>query len=148
MYNAPPTPPRGRISLIALAAAAALVPQGAWALSLVQAPPGSQQPYVAPNVIISVDDSGSMGWRLNSSSTGTSSITAPKPDGTWDPAAPRINILKHALTQVFNDTTLLPDKKIRLAWQVMWNNGDSPGVGDKKSGNSSSKSPSSRASAT
>ena len=72
MYNAPPTPPRGRISLIALAAAAALVPQGAWALSLVQAPPGSQQPYVAPNVIISVDDSGSMGWRLNSSSTGTS----------------------------------------------------------------------------
>ena len=140
MYNAPPTPPRGRISLIALAAAAALVPQGAWALNLVQAPPGSQQPYVAPNVIISVDDSGSMGWRLNSSSNGTSSITAPTPDGTWDPAAPRINILKHALTQVFNDTTLLPDKKIRLAWQVMWNNGDSPGVGDKKSGNSSSKS--------
>lgn len=136
MYTPPPTPPRGRISLIALAAAAALVPQGAWALSLVQAPPGSQQPYVAPNVIISVDDSGSMGWRLNSSSTGTSSITAPKPDGTWDPAAPRINILKHALTQVFNDTTLLPDKKIRLAWQAMWNNGNAPGVGPrKKNGN-------------
>ena len=132
MYNARPTPLRGRKSLLALAAAAALLPQGALALTLVQSPPGSQQPYVAPNVIISVDDSGSMAWRLTSSTNGTSTITAPKPDGTWDPAAPRLNILKHALAQVFSDTTLLPDKKIRLAWQVMWNNGNAPGVGPQK----------------
>ena len=37
--------------------------------------------------------------------------------------------LKAALTSVFNDLTLLPDGKIRLAWQVMWNNGGAPGAG-------------------
>ena len=137
MYSARPTPPRGRQRLIALAAAAALTPQFSWALTLVESPPGSQQPYVAPNVIISVDDSGSMGYRLDrSTSGGTQNITAPNPDGSWNLAAPRMNILKYALKQVFNDTTLLPDKKIRLAWQVMWNNGGSPGVGPKKSNGS------------
>ncbi len=126
-------PPRFRQRLLALAAGAALVPH-AWALDLVQSPPGSEQPYVAPNVIISVDDSGSMGYRLDrSTSGGTQTITTPNADGTWNPAAPRMNILKYALKQVFNDTTLLPDKKVRLAWQAMWNNGNSPGVGSKKS---------------
>lgn len=129
-----PTPPRFRATLVALAASAALAPHAVWAIDLVQAPPGTVRPYVAPNVIVSVDDSGSMGYRLDRSTSGgaNSSIKTPNPDGSWNPAAPRVNILKYALTQVFNDTTLLPDGKIRLAWQAMWNNGKAPGVGPKK----------------
>lgn len=127
--------PRGRKTLLALAASAALAPCGSWALDLAQSPPGTIEPYVRPNLIISIDDSGSMNYRLDRSSSGgiDSSIKTPNPDGSWNPAAPRMNILKYALAQIFNDTTLLPDNKIRLAWQSMWNNGNSPGVGPKKS---------------
>ncbi|RYH53687.1 MAG: pilus assembly protein PilC, partial [Alcaligenaceae bacterium] len=41
-----------------------------------------------------------------------------------------MNVLKYALKSVFDpthpeyDASLLPDKKIRLSWQVMWNNGN------------------------
>ena len=51
---------RCRKSLLALAAGAALLPSGAWALDLAQSPPASVKPYVAPNVIMSFDNSGSM----------------------------------------------------------------------------------------
>ncbi|NMM76764.1 hypothetical protein B2J88_26190 [Rhodococcus sp. SRB_17] len=40
-----------------------------------------------------------------------------------------MNVLKYSLSKVFNDSELIPDGKIRLAWQAMWNNGGSPGVG-------------------
>ena len=43
-------------TLIALAACAALAPHSGWALDFAQSPPGTVEPYVAPNVIISVDD--------------------------------------------------------------------------------------------
>ncbi len=119
----PRTPPRFRKTLLALAAGAALAPHGSWALDLTQSPPGSIEPYVAPNVIVSIDDSGSMNWQITNTNTGLSSITTPNADGTWDTRAKRINVLKYALTQTFTNTTLLPDKKIRLAWQAMWNNG-------------------------
>lgn len=123
----PRTPaPRFRKHLIALAASAALAPYSAWGLDLAESPPGTVEPYVRPNVIISVDDSGSMDWRLTSTSTGDASITTPNPDGSWDTKAKRINILKYSLNQVFNDMSLLPDKKIRLSWQTLWNNGGSP----------------------
>lgn len=123
----PRTPaPRFRKHLIALAASAALAPYSAWGLDLAESPPGTVEPYVRPNVIISVDDSGSMDWRLTSTSTGDASITTPNPDGSWDTRAKRINILKYSLKQVFNDMSLLPDKKIRLSWQTLWNNGGSP----------------------
>ena len=129
---------RFRPSLLALAACAALLPHGAWSLTLVQSPPGAQQPYVAPNVIISVDDSGSMDWKLINQSTGSSATgpgyTQPYPDGSWNTSAKRINILKFSLNKIFTDTTLLPDGKIRVAWQTMWNNGGAPGVGPSKSG--------------
>ncbi len=59
---------------------------------LAQTPPGtSREP--APNIIVSVDDSGSMG------SSG-------------------IETLKNALRQTFSDTSV-PDDRIRLAWQSM-----------------------------
>ena len=123
-------------TLIALAACATLAPHGSWALDFAQSPPGTVEPYVAPNVIISVDDSGSMNYCLNKESasdcigfTDANNNTTPNADGTWPLNSRRINVLKYALKEVFNDTSLLPDGKIRLAWQVMWNNGNSPGVG-------------------
>lgn len=119
-------PPRFRKTLLALAAGAALAPFSAWALDLAESPPGTVEPYVRPNVIISVDDSGSMNWQVTNSSTGSSTIDAPNPDGSWPNNAKRLNILKYSLKQVFTDTSLLPDKKIRLAWQTMWNTGGSP----------------------
>ncbi|MEN5181664.1 PilC/PilY family type IV pilus protein [Comamonas testosteroni] len=123
-------PHRFRRNLLTLAACAVVAPTATWALDLASVPPGTQEPYVAPNVIISIDDSGSMDFRLNET-TGTPaadhSITAPDSiTGAWDVKAARINILKYALKQVFSDTTILPDRKIRLAWQSMWNNGKSP----------------------
>ena len=54
------TSPHFPKNILALAAIAMLTPQGSWALDLLQAPPGTVQAYVAPNVILSLDDSGSM----------------------------------------------------------------------------------------
>ena len=126
-------PHRFRKNLLALATCAIVAPPTALALDLASVPPGTKEPYVAPNVIISIDDSGSMKFRLNETTdtpAANGGIIAPDPlTGVWDVSAPRINILKYALKQVFSDTDLLPDKKIRLAWQSMWNNGKSPGVG-------------------
>ena len=108
---------RCRKSLLALAAGAALLPSGAWAaLDLAQSPPATVKPYVAPNVIISVDDSGSMGWPVGGS--------GPRRNDA------RMNVLKDALRSTFSDQSLLPDGQIRLAWQAMWNNGWSRGAGN------------------
>ncbi|WP_291475626.1 PilC/PilY family type IV pilus protein [Acidovorax sp.] len=128
-------------TLIALAACAALAPHSGWALDFAQSPPGTVEPYVAPNVIISVDDSGSMDFCLNKESasncigsTDANNSTTPNADGTWPVNSRRMNVLKYALKQVFNDTSLLPDGKIRLAWQVLHNNGNASGAGNVNSG--------------
>ncbi|MBV7539558.1 pilus assembly protein [Acidovorax sp. sic0104] len=124
----PCTPPRFRKSLLAMAASAALAPYGAWALDLAQEPPlpKVKPSFVAPNVIISVDDSGSMGFRLDSESqNGATNNTAPNADGTWPMTSRRMNVLRYSLKKVFNDKTLIPDNKIRLAWQAMHNNSNS-----------------------
>ena len=121
-----------RRSLIALAISAALSPT--WALDLAESPPGTVEPYVRPNVIISIDDSGSMNYKLDSeSSSGANDRKEPDlAGGGWSMNSRRINVLKYALIGnndgkgVFNDTTLLSDKKIRLGWQVMHNNGKAP----------------------
>lgn len=98
------TPPKFRRHLIAVAASAALNP--ALALDLASSPPGTVQPYVAPNVILSLDDSTSMNeWDMIN---GTKSRTA---------------VLKDALKEVFSDKTLIPDGKLRLAWQSFGMNG-------------------------
>lgn len=96
------TPPRFRKTLLALAAGTALAPHGAWAIDLVQAPPGTVQPYVTPNVIISIDDSGSMDYRVDrESSSGATNNTTPNADGTWPGTSRRMNVLKYALQSIF-----------------------------------------------
>ncbi len=122
--NAPHFPKR----LLALAACAALAPQGALALDLTQEPPlpSSKSAFVAPNIIISIDDSGSMGFRLDQANTsGATNETVPNPaTGVWPTTSRRMNILKHALTEVFSDTGLTENGKMRIAWQAMHNNGN------------------------
>ena len=91
------TSPKFRRHVIAVAASAALNP--AWAITLANSPPGTAQPYVAPNVILSLDDSTSMDAKDMIKNTKT-----------------RTTVLKEALKEVFNDKSLVPDGKIRLAW--------------------------------
>lgn len=222
-------------NLLAIAIGAALTPATSWALPLVQEPPlpTSRSAFVAPNVIISVDDSGSMdfcsnaesetecvqnidnrnrtsttvyscqtgysidsrnncisdtrdntkrsgsgkkndpytcsqgyilsssncykqdnsqlistpqyscpwGFNLNSATNdcytwlGATNETEPAADNSWPVTARRINVLKYSLKKVFEDTDLIPDGKIRLAWQAMWNNAGSPGGGSNGANN-------------
>ena len=75
-------------TLLSCAAATALLPQGAWALDLAQSPPGTKEPYVAPNVIISIDDSGSMNFRLDTeSASGASSQPFRREVRSWSRSA-------------------------------------------------------------
>jgi len=85
----------------------AFVPHSAQAeLDFAHSPPGTAAPYVAPNVILSLDDSGSMVDENNYMIV----------DGK---KKSRAQVLKEAVEDVFNDKVLLPDGKIRLAWQDM-----------------------------
>lgn len=83
-------------------------------LDLAQYPAGTASIQPAPNVIVSVDDSGSMG------STG---ITA----------------LKDALKQTFSASNI-PDGRVRLAWQSMNRCSGIPNVSSPCSGNNTMKS--------
>ncbi len=131
------TRPRFRKSLLAMAASATLAPYSAWALDLAQEPPlpTVKSSFIAPNVIISVDDSGSMDFCLNVEGTskcdgkkGADNVTTPLGDGSWPVTRRRMNVLKYTLAEVFNDKALIPENKIRLGWQVLHNNGSSPGA--------------------
>jgi len=99
--------PRFRKSLLALAAGAVLAPNGTWALDLAEAPPGTVEPYIRPNVILSLDDSTSMNGGMYSRA------------GVY--LGTRNDVLKQALYETFSDTSLLPEGKIRLAWQSLNN---------------------------
>lgn len=117
------------------------------------APPGSSGVEPAPNVIVSVDDSGSMGWDVNGCRTSdvdntiypsarrdgypgfhlTGSTGCPTPP-TLSSLPSRMADLRTALISQFGDGTAtnrgqIADGRIRLAWQSMWNNGGSPGAG-------------------
>lgn len=78
-------------------------------LTLMQAPQSNAGRQPAPNVIISVDDSGSMGWYVDRNQS------APEPEQ-------RMTYLKEALKVAFSDANI-PDGRIRLAWQAMWKPG-------------------------
>lgn len=118
--------------MLALCAAAHAAP-----LTFVQSPPGTAR-EPAPNVIISVDDSGSMGWDVNGCQTMDYDVTTfgdqldPSRSAT-DPACPsrttntqpsRIASLKAALRNTFGNGTasnrgIIADERIRLAWQAL-----------------------------
>lgn len=107
-------------------------------LSLAQSPPGAAR-EPAPNIIVSVDDSGSMGWDINGCATlDFDSVTyngySNEPGATGCPTpstntnASRIRSLRNALINTFGNPTtgtrgIVNDNRIRLAWQVMWDNG-------------------------
>jgi type IV pilus assembly protein PilY1 len=93
-----------KTTIIAAAVIAAMAPHSAWSLDLSQSPPGTKEPYVAPNLILSLDDSTSMNAKDMIGNTKT-----------------RTQVLKESLIEVFSDTTLLPEGKIRFAWQTMGN---------------------------
>ena len=105
----PSKPLRFKKSLLATLIGAALAPQVGWSLDFAQSPPGTVEPYVAPNVILSLDDSGSMSYIMTDD-------REPKANSN---EISRATILKNAVLDVFRDTDLLPDGKIRLAWQTM-----------------------------
>ncbi|RYF31801.1 MAG: pilus assembly protein PilY [Comamonadaceae bacterium] len=125
-------------TIVAIAVGVLVAPHASWALDLAQSPPGTVEPYVAPNVVISVDDSGSMDFRLDQeNATGATNnlvptVAAPTVDDPtrkiWRPTDRRMNVLKYALREVFNDTTLLAEGKIRVAWQAMNANNGTPGT--------------------
>ena len=118
-------------NLLAIAIGAILTP--AWALDLVQEPPlpTSKSAFVAPNVIISVDDSGSMNFGVKTSDDGSTATgpgyTEPDGAGKWKDDARRVKVLQYALKKVFNDKDLIPENKLRIAWQSM-NNGTQKNV--------------------
>jgi len=87
-------------TLLASLIGTALMPHGAaLAIDLSQSPPSASAAGAAPNVILSLDDSGSMEWSIN---------------GKGKSGAKRENILKDALQSVFNDKSLVPDGSMRL----------------------------------
>jgi type IV pilus assembly protein PilY1 len=111
-------------------------------ITLSQQPAGNGGREPAPNVILSVDNSGSMGWDINgcqtidwnvgvygnrheSGSVGCGAV------GTISLQKSRIQNLREALIAQFGNGTansgLLADNRIRLAWQSMWLNGGPAG---------------------
>lgn len=118
-------------NLLVIAIGAVLTP--AWALELVQEPPlpTSKSAFVAPNVIISVDDSGSMDYGVKTGSDGSTATgpgyTEPDSNGKWKDNARRVKVLQYALKNVFNNKDLIPENKLRIAWQSM-NNGTQKNV--------------------
>lgn len=122
-------------------------------LTLATAPPGSGGREPAPNVIVSVDDSGSMGWDVNGCATADWNLSvygsySNMPGATGCPTLPalstnpsRIASLRAALTAQFGSTTKIPDNRIRLAWQAMWNNGGASGAGSLTAGATNSMKP-------
>lgn len=110
-------------------------------LNLAQAPAGNSGSEPAPNVILSVDDSGSMGWDENGCLTPTSPASLGGNEGIPGVTCPtqnsntnqtRLTILRQALISQFGNGTansgLVADGRIRLAWQAMWDNGGTGAV--------------------
>lgn len=97
-----------RPSQITLAVIAFLVTCNSFAeeLSFATYPAGSAYQPPIPNVILTVDDSGSMNWDDAGNTTSTTSNR-------------RITKLKNGLSSVLVDTSEF-DGRFRLAWQSMW----------------------------
>jgi len=109
------TPQKFRRRLIAIAASGSLAPASAWALDLANSPPGTVESYVAPNVIISLDDSTSMDEK---------DMVLKDPSKPYNKESnpytkTRVQVLQEAIQSVFNDKDLLPDKKNSLSLAIL-----------------------------
>lgn len=110
-------------------------------INFAQSPAGASAREPAPNIIVSVDDSGSMGWDINGCMTAdfrrdvygnlqdpTRPANAPAcPSIAANPNPSRMSALRSAIVNTFGNgagnTGIIPDDRIRLAWQAMWDNG-------------------------
>lgn len=113
-----------QIGVACLALLAAVPTLSLATLILSQSPPTSGGSEPAPNVIITVDDSGSMSQNV----TGGEGH-----DGNDNAASTKITLLKNSLVSQFGNGTStnkgrLVDGRIRLAWQAMHNNGNASGA--------------------
>ncbi|RCW76287.1 pilus assembly protein [Pseudorhodoferax soli] len=103
--------PQARRTLLSVLIASMGLPPVAFAeqLPLAQYPAGSSSRQPAPNVILTLDDSGSMGYYTNGGTTQNETrITS------------RMYALKSALRQLFDPGAQnIPDGSIRLAWNTM-----------------------------
>jgi type IV pilus assembly protein PilY1 len=110
---------RGAVAMACLLLALSAAQAGP--LTLSSGPPSNGGSEPAPNVILTVDDSGSMDWDVTTDND--TSTTANK----------KITLLKNSLKAEFGDGTAnsgkIPDGRIRLAWQALHNNGSSSGAG-------------------
>jgi type IV pilus assembly protein PilY1 len=98
-------------------------------LTFPTSPPGTGGSEPAPNVIITVDDSGSMKDSADGGKVTSTNLS-------------KMDALKAALTAQFADGGVkVPDNRIRLAWQAMHNNGKSPDAGSLIAGNTNSMRP-------
>ncbi|MEY2952381.1 MAG: hypothetical protein RLZZ401_468, partial [Pseudomonadota bacterium] len=105
-----------RLLLVGLLAQVVAGPVLAAPVTLAQQPAGTGGREPAPNVIISIDDSGSMDGDI--------------PTGNYNTGLPsKMTKLKEALISQFGNPTANPptkgkleDDRIRLAWQAMWLN--------------------------
>jgi type IV pilus assembly protein PilY1 len=122
-------------------------------ITLSQQPAGNGGREPAPNIVLSIDDSGSMGWDVNGCQTADWNVptygnqhepgsTGCGPVGTISTNPSRISALRSALRAQFGDGTansgLLTDDRIRLAWQAMHNNGSATDAGSLTAGNTNS----------
>jgi type IV pilus assembly protein PilY1 len=113
-------------------------PQAAHAqLTLLREPANARVTEPAPNIILSLDDSGSMGWDLEGCATPdwrvdvygefneAGAVNCPGRNNNTRPS--RMRILRDALIDTFGNTStgnkgIIEDNRVRLAWQSMWDN--------------------------
>lgn len=102
-----------RLTPIAVACCLTLFTTGfafATPLTLSQIPAGNGSRQPAPNVIVTIDDSGSMNEAVSATDSNS-----------------KISLIRQSLQTQFGDGTAnsgkIPDGRIRLAWQSMWDNG-------------------------
>ncbi len=107
-------------------------------LNLMRQPANARVTEPAPNIMLSLDDSGSMGWDLEGCSTldwrvdvygdynEAGAVNCPGRSVNTRPS--RMRILREALIDTFGNPStgakgIIDDNRIRLAWQSMWDNG-------------------------
>lgn len=127
------------VACASIICASVLVPSQAIAqLNLMREPSNARVTEPAPNILLSLDDSGSMGWDLEGCATRdwrvdvygefneAGAVNCPGRGNNNRPS--RMTILRNALLDTFGNPTtgskgIIPDNRIRLAWQSMWDNG-------------------------